>query len=97
MVRQARARSGSAEALPDAGHLDGLTDAALCAAWQSSLDRLRSAPSAAVMEVVVQQRQDYLVELVLRHPDGLARWMASGAPAEGNPAPFLDREHGPQP
>jgi len=39
---------------------------------------------------VVQLRQRYLDELQRRCPQGVARWLASGARAAGNPMTYLE-------
>ncbi len=70
--------------------LDALDDAGLCMAWRRSFLVLQAARSRADVLAVVQLRQRYLDELQRRCPQGVARWLASGARAAGNPISYLE-------
>jgi hypothetical protein len=52
------------------------------AAWPGQVD-------ARTRQVLVQRRQEVLDELERRDPIGFARWLAAGASAAGDPAPFM--------
>jgi hypothetical protein len=52
------------------------------AAWPGQLD-------ARTRQVLVQRRQEVLDELERRDPIGFARWLAAGASAASDPAPFM--------
>lgn len=82
--------------VPKPDDLHNLTNATLCALWQSSHGRLRTCRNAAAEAGVVQLRQLYLDELERRDPEGLGAWFASGAYADGSPLPFLRQGHGSQ-
>ena len=75
---------------PSLAGIADLDDAALCRAWRESFALLRSARSNTARLDVVERRQRYLDELQLRHPDGMASWLSSGADAAGDPRPYLD-------
>jgi hypothetical protein len=75
---------------PSLAGIADLDDADLCRAWRESFAQLRSARSSTARLDVVERRQRYLDELQLRHPDGMASWLASGADAAGDPRPYLD-------
>ena len=66
-----------------------LTDLELCTEWRRSFNALAVTAHAGLHLEVVQLRQLYLDEIERRHPDGLRRWLASGARAASNPMPFL--------
>ncbi len=85
---------GNSTKHPAAADLRNLTDATLCAAWQSSHGWLKTSRTATEEAAVAQLRQNYLDELERRDPEGLAAWLASGARAGGNPLPFLHQGHG---
>jgi hypothetical protein len=74
---------------PSAEDLAGLDDAALVLAWRRSFVQLEGARSELERLVVVTRRQQLLDELERRSPEGVARWLASGARAQGNPQPYL--------
>lgn len=67
-----------------------MTTDQLCRAWRRSwldvLDRVRDpSPWGQLAEL----RRGYLEELARRDPGGVARWLASGARAGGDPSKFL--------
>ncbi|MFY0408603.1 hypothetical protein [Solicola sp. PLA-1-18] len=66
------------------------SDDELCWHWRSSYTRLHRA-TPMVRCTIVLERQLCLDELERRHPSGVAAWLASGARAAGNPAPYLTR------
>jgi hypothetical protein len=66
-----------------------LDDHALCGAWRKSFTMLEHPTSPARHLWVVQQRQLLLDELERRNPTGLSAWLASGAQAAGDPAPYI--------
>jgi hypothetical protein len=67
-----------------------LTDLELCTEWRRSFNALEATAHVSLHFEVVRLRQLYLDEIERRHPEGLRRWLASGARAAGNPMPFLD-------
>jgi hypothetical protein len=77
---------------PVPADLTGLDDAALVLAWRHSFVQLEAARSEQQRLQVVARRQQLLDELERRCPDGVARWLASGARAQSNPQRFLDRD-----
>jgi len=69
-----------------------LTDEELCQAWRASfrtLEQLLVASDTARQAQLISRRQQYLDELERRHPNGFARWLASGARPAGDPSRFL--------
>jgi hypothetical protein len=78
--------------------LSELSDEALCLAWRASFSNLDRAASPVDRLRVVEERHGYLDELVRRHPDGIAAWLASGPRAAGDPTRFVrgDSTHGHQ-
>jgi hypothetical protein len=69
--------------------LSDLEDEALCQAWRRSFRLLETTAGAEERASLAELRGRYLDELDRRHPDGVSRWLASGARAAGNPLPFL--------
>ena len=69
--------------------LSDLEDEALCQAWRRSFRLLERTTRVEERSSLVELRGRYLDELERRHPDGVSRWLASGARAAGNPLPFL--------
>lgn len=86
-----RTHGNPATSVGSTTHAASLTDAALCAAWNATCRELRRSPSASVDLGIVQARQAYLDEMERRNPHGLLAWMASGASATGNLAPYVLR------
>ena len=82
------------DALPRAT-LSDLEDEALCQAWRRSFGLLERTTRVEERASLVELRGRYLDELERRHPDGVSRWLASGARAAGNPLPFLADSDGP--
>lgn len=66
-----------------------LTDTELCEAWRISYLFVSRVGDPMSVDRIAAQRQRYLDEIQRRDPQGFARWMASGARAASNPAPFL--------
>jgi hypothetical protein len=76
--------------------LSALDDTELVLAWRHSFLQLEGAVGELDRLRVVDERQRLLDELERRFPEGVARWLASGARAQGNPQPYLDeRRRGP--
>ncbi|QWZ08801.1 hypothetical protein KRR39_02810 [Nocardioides panacis] len=75
--------------------LSDLEDEALCQAWRRSFRLLETTHGAEERASLAELRGRYLDELDRRHPDGVSRWLASGARAAGNPLPFLADSDGP--
>jgi hypothetical protein len=75
--------------LPRPDKLVELDDSALCLAWRQSFVSLSASRDARCVLELVELREQYLEELTRRHPDEIARWLASGARAAGNPMRFL--------
>ncbi len=75
-------RAGPALSRWRAGALDAdasrLTDEALWQAWRRSHVQLTGTSSVAVRAGLVQQREEYLDELLRRHPHAVTSWSASG-------------------
>jgi hypothetical protein len=75
--------------LPRPEKLVDLDDSALCLAWRQSFVSLSASMDAGSVLELVELREQYLDELTRRHPAEIARWLASGARAAGNPMRFL--------
>ena len=75
--------------LPRPDKLVELDDSALCLAWRQSFVSLSASRDTRCVLELVELREQYLEELTRRHPDEIARWLASGARAAGNPMRFL--------
>lgn len=58
-------------------------------AWRASFPLLARARTCAARAAIVTRRQQYLDELMRRDPDGVRRWLSSGASAAGDPEHFL--------
>jgi hypothetical protein len=67
----------------------GVSDGELCRAWRASFAALLEAPDLAAREQVVRLRQDYLDELIRRHPEPVRAWLASGPRAASGPERYL--------
>ncbi len=75
-----------------------MTTEELVLAWRTSFNALLRAQTTAAKNAVVARRQQYLDELERRDPDGLRRWLDSGARAASDPSRFIhDDEHGDPP
>lgn len=61
------------------GDLSRVTDAELWQAWRRSGTRLGGASSVAVRAGVVRQREEYLDELIRRHPHVATTWFPPGS------------------
>jgi hypothetical protein len=66
-----------------------LTDAELCQAWRASFAALLAATGPADRARVVSLRQDYLDELLRRHPEPVRAWLETGPRAAGGPEQHL--------
>lgn len=75
--------------LPRSDRLVELDDSELCLAWRQSFVSLTATRDASSVLELVELRGQYLDELTRRHPTEIARWLASGARAAGNPMRFL--------
>lgn len=62
--------------------------------WRASFASLNKAHTTASMSRVVARRQQYLDELERRDPDGLHRWLNSGARAASDPTEYLRPDEG---
>ncbi len=74
------------------GPVNGLSDEQLCLAWVASfitLERLLVEGDTAQQAEVVSRRQQYLDELARRNPQGLDKWLTSGARPAGDPSPYI--------
>jgi len=65
------------------------TTAELCLTWRRSYLALLDTPSGPDRDRVVDQRRELLDELHRRDPDGFARWLDTGARANGDPGRYL--------
>lgn len=81
--------------MPSADGVLRLDDPALCEVWRRSYVRLQGSQATDARLEVVRLRQQYLDELVRRHPAEVRQWFASGARAAGNPLPYLGRPRHP--
>ena len=77
--------------LPPAEVTTDLTDGQLCWAWRRSYAHVAAVRTADELARAVDLRRGYLEEMERRCPAGFARWLASGARAAGDPAPYLLR------
>ena len=84
-------------AAPAVEDLSTLDDTALVLAWRRSFVQLEAARSELERLTVVARRQQLLDELERRCPEGVARWLPSGARAQGNPQPYLAERRQPPP
>lgn len=75
--------------LPRPERLADLDDPQLCLAWRQSFLPLSACHDIESLLELVELREKYLDELTRRHPAQMARWLASGARAAGNPMPFI--------
>jgi hypothetical protein len=75
--------------LPRSDRIVELDDSELCLAWRQSFVSLTATRDARSVLELVELRGQYLDELTRRHPTEIARWLASGARAAGNPMRFL--------
>ena len=60
-------------------------------AWRASFTLLTNAHTTAARAVLVARRGEYLEELERRDPDGIRRWLASGARAASDPSRFFSK------
>jgi len=65
------------------------TDAELCWRWRTSFAVLQYTLAPAERLHIVQTRSALLEELAARDPDGLTRWLNSGARAASDPARYF--------
>lgn len=72
-----------------AGDVRALATDALCWQWRRSYGTLRRATDPHVAHQIVAWRQACLDELHHRDPDGVRRWLATGARAGSDPTRFL--------
>lgn len=75
-----------------------MTTAELVLAWRMSFNSLLRAQTTAATSEIVARRAQYLDELERRDPDGMRRWLDSGARAASDPSRFIhddDDEHEP--
>jgi hypothetical protein len=68
-----------------------LSTPALLQAWRASLLSLARARTATAKAAVVARRRAYLDELESRDPEGVRRWLDSGAGPGGDPSRYLTR------
>ncbi|MCR6481784.1 hypothetical protein M8542_03035 [Amycolatopsis sp. OK19-0408] len=61
----------------------------LCLAWRRSYFLLLLAADLQARRLVVERRQVFLDEIERRDRSGFLRWLADGARAGGDPAPYL--------
>jgi multidrug transporter EmrE-like cation transporter len=61
----------------------------LCRAWSRSYRALRMATTPDQVTGISQARRVYLEALEERDPAGVARWLAAGPRADGDPTPYL--------
>lgn len=69
-----------------------LSTSVLGSEWLQTTATLTRPLDPAARREVVRRRQDILDELELRDPVGLARWMATGATPDNDPAQFVRRD-----
>ncbi len=69
------------------------TDAELCWRWRTSFAVLQYTLAPAERLHIVQTRSALLEELAARDPDGLTRWLNSGARAASDPARYFTGAH----
>lgn len=80
---------------PSPAGVEQLTDEQLCWAWRTSYAQLQRGPAPTQAAAFADRRSAYLNEIARRHPDGFARWIASGARAGSDPTRFLHPPTGP--
>lgn len=68
--------------------------AELVLAWRASFNSLQRAQTTTATNAIVARRQRYLDELERRDPDGVRRWLESGARAASDPTRYLRHEGG---
>jgi hypothetical protein len=68
-----------------------LSTPALLQAWRASLLSLARARTSTAKAAVVARRRAYLDELESRDPEGVRRWLDSGAGPGGDPSRYLTR------
>ena len=76
-------------AAPRALPVAGMATEELCLAWRRSYFLLLLAADLPARRLVVERRQDFLDEIERRDRSGFLRWLADGARAGGDPAPYL--------
>lgn len=69
-----------------------MTTAELVLAWRVSFNSLLRAQTTAATNEIVARRQQYLDELERRDPDGIRRWLDSGARAASDPSRFIHED-----
>ena len=69
------------------------TDAELCWRWRTSFATLQYTLAPAERLHIVQTRSALLDELARRNPDGLTRWLGSGARAASDPTRYFTGAH----
>lgn len=79
---------------PSAPACAELSTAELVLAWRVSSTSLLRARTPSAANAVVVRRQCYLDELERRDPDGVRRWLDSGAPAPSDPSAYLRHDGG---
>jgi hypothetical protein len=94
----ARARSAHSLRASDAGlairygdrdSIHRLSRTELCVLWQASATELASTETADQLAQVSDLRRALLEELTHRDPEGIARWLNSGARANSDPGRYL--------
>lgn len=69
-----------------------MTTAELVRAWRASFNSLLRAQTTAATNEIVTRRAQYLDELERRDPDGIRRWLDSGARAASDPSRFIHED-----
>src|SRR5690625_3528215 len=68
------------------------TTSELVHAWRASFTSLQRAQTTTAKNEIVDRRQQYLDELERRDPDGIRRWLDSGARAASDPSRFIHED-----
>lgn len=69
-----------------------MTTSELVHAWRASFTSLQRAQTTTAKNEIVDRRQQYLDELERRDPDGIRRWLDSGARAASDPSRFIHED-----
>ena len=87
------AAPGPAPVQPSPPSCHTLSDAELCWQWRTSFAALQHTQSLAERLYLIETRSALLDELAARDPDGLTRWLNSGARAASDPARYFTGAH----
>jgi hypothetical protein len=94
-ARTERRRSGPPRWDRPAAQVGQLPTSALASEWRRTTGELAGCLDPRTRQAVVRRRQETLDELERRDPIGFARWIAVGAPADIDPAEFVQNPREP--